>query len=85
MHYVYIIQSKVDNNFYTGETSDLLKRFKEHNQGKNQSTKGRKPFELIYYESYLLKSDAVAREKYLKTSMGKRVIKKQLSNFLKNK
>lgn len=57
-------------------------RFKEHNAGKNFSTAPYRPFKLIYYKSYLLKKDAEAREKYLKTSMGKRVIKKQLKNYL---
>lgn len=84
MYYVYLLESSVDNNFYTGSTSDLKKRLKEHNQGKNLSTKNRKPFKLVFYEAYLLKSDAQAREKYLKTSMGKRVIKKQLKNYLIN-
>ena len=37
---------------------------------------------LIYYEAYLLKLDAESREKYLKTSMGRRVIRKQLANYL---
>lgn len=81
-HYLYILQSGKDNQFYTGVTSDLRKRLKEHNAGKNKSTKYRCPLKLIYYEAYLLKKDAEAREKYLKTSMGKRVLKKQLANFL---
>lgn len=82
MHYLYIIQSEKDKNFYTGTTSDLKRRFKEHNSGKNISTISRRPFKLIYYEAYLLKVDAEAREKYLKTSMGRRVIRKQLANYL---
>jgi len=81
-HYLYILQSQKDKKFYTGITSDLRKRVKEHNSGKNISTSYRRPFKLIYYEAYLFKKDAEAREKYLKTSMGKRVIKKQLANFL---
>ncbi|OGG11816.1 excinuclease ABC subunit C [Candidatus Gottesmanbacteria bacterium RBG_13_45_10] len=82
MYYLYIIHSQKDNNFYTGTTSDLKRRLKEHNQGKNFSTAPRRPFKLIYYEAYLLKEDAEAREKYLKTSMGRRVIRKQLKNYL---
>ncbi len=81
-HYLYILQSLKDGKFYTGITSDLRQRLKEHNSGENTSTSYRKPLKLIYYEAYLLKSDAEAREKYLKTSMGKRVIKKQLANYL---
>lgn len=83
MYYLYILQSEKDGNFYTGTTSDLRRRLKEHNDGKNFSTAPRRPLKLIYYESYLLKEDAEAREKYLKTSMGRRVIRKQLSHFLR--
>lgn len=82
-YYLYILQSLKDGKFYTGITRDLRKRVKEHNSGKNISTKHRRPFRLIYYEAYFLRSDAEARERYLKTSMGKRVLKKQLANFLK--
>lgn len=81
-HYLYILHSQKDGKFYTGVTSDLRKRVEEHNSGKNISTSYRRPLRLIYYESYLLKKDAEAREKYLKTSMGKRVLKKQLSHYM---
>lgn len=82
-YYLYILQSQKDKKFYTGISRDLKRRFREHNSGKNISTSHRRPFKLIYYEAYLLKKDVEVREKYLKTSMGKRVIKKQLNNFLK--
>ena len=81
MYYVYIIQSQKNPKWlYKGSTSDLRRRFREHNSGKNFSTAPYIPLKLIYYEAYLLKSDTKAREKYLKTSMGIRVIKKQLAN-----
>ena len=82
-HYVYILRSFKDGKFYTGVTSDLRKRVKTHDWGMNVSTKYRRPLRLVYYEAYMLEDDAKAREKYLKTSMGKRVLKKQLSHFLK--
>jgi putative endonuclease len=86
MYYVYILQSiRKPDWLYKGSTSDLKKRVPEHNAGKNFSTTPYAPFKLIYYESYLLKSDAEARERFLKTSMGKRVIRKQLANYLASK
>ena len=86
MYYVYILQSSKKKNWlYKGSTSDLKRRVAEHNAGKNFSTAPYAPFQLIYYEAYLLKEDAEARERYLKTSMGMRVIKKQLYNCLKLK
>lgn len=83
MHFLYILHSLKDGNFYTGITSDLERRVKEHEAGKNFSTAPRRPLMLIYYEAYLLKEDAEARERYLKTSMGRRVIRKQLANYIR--
>ena len=82
MHFLYILHSLKDGNFYTGITGNLERRVKEHMAGRNISTSYRQPLKLIYYEAYLLKPDAEAREKYLKTSMGRRVIRKQLSHYL---
>ena len=82
MYYVYVIQSKNDKQFYTGFTRDLQNRFREHNSGGVPSTKKRGPFELIYYEASLNKQDALAREKYLKSGMGKRYLKNRLKRFL---
>jgi putative endonuclease len=81
MYYVYILHSPKKDDFYTGFTADLVKRVAQHNAGKNKSTSYRIPLELIYYEAYLLKGDALAREKYLKTSDGKRDLKRQLKHY----
>jgi len=78
MYYTYLLQSKKDGQWYTGYTKDLQKRFLEHNQGKVESTKRRIPMELIYYEACKNAFDARAREKYLKTGMGKRYLKNRL-------
>ena len=43
----------------------------------------RLPVELIHYEAYALKSDALRREKYLKSSAGKNMLKKQLRDILR--
>lgn len=82
MHYVYVLKSKKDKKMYTGCTNDLRKRFSEHNNGKVPSTKGRGSFELIYFEASLNVEDAFAREKYLKSGMGKRYLKNRLKRFL---
>jgi putative endonuclease len=82
MWYTYLLLSKKDGHFYTGCTVDLRKRFKEHNTGKSLSTKGRGPFKLIYYEACPNKNDAFAKEKYLKSGMGKRYLRNRLKRFL---
>jgi putative endonuclease len=66
MFFVYILQSKKDNQLYIGYTSDLRKRFKEHNLGLSKSTKSRVPFKLAYYEAYASRQDAMKRENNLK-------------------
>lgn len=82
MHYVYVIRSEKDDKHYTGYTTDLRKRFRQHNSGECIPTKNRGPFKLIYYEACWHKYDAVAREKYLKSGMGKRYLKNRLKRFL---
>lgn len=82
MWHVYLLRSLKDKNWYTGCTCNLPKRFEEHNKGKVESTKDRKPFELIYYEACLNEGDAYTREKYLKSGMGKRYLKNRLKKFL---
>lgn len=77
-YYVYILESKKDGFLYTGCTHDLKNRLQEHNNGKVFSTKSRLPIKLIYYEMCLSKKDAYAREKYLKSGMGKRYLKNRL-------
>jgi putative endonuclease len=82
MVYTYVIQSKKDKKWYTGCTRNLQKRFKEHNDNKVLSTRGRGPFELIYYEACINEQDAFGREKYLKSGPGKRYLKNRLKRFL---
>jgi len=82
MYYTYLLKSKTDGGWYTGYTNDLRKRLKEHNAGRTKSTKHRGPFDLIYYEACLNEEDAKAREKYLKSGMGKRYLKNRLKRFL---
>ncbi len=72
----------MDGKFYTGFTSDLKKRLKMHNEGKIESTKLRKPFDLIYYEVCCHKDDALMRERYLKTTYGHRYIRNRLKHHL---
>ena len=60
MYYVYILKNLLDSKVYIGFTEDLRRRIKEH------SSKRNKKFELIYYEAYKAKNDALLREKRLK-------------------
>ncbi len=78
MFYVYVLRSRNDGMLYTGFSADLKKRIAAHNAGKVESTRTRGPFELLYYEASRQQSDALRREKYLKTTYGHRYLKSRL-------
>ena len=82
MFYTYVLKSLESGRFYTGYTNDLRKRFSQHNSGKSSYTKSRGPYRLVYYEVCCSEDDARAREKYLKSGMGKRYINNRLKRFL---
>ena len=84
MYYVYILKSLRDGSFYIGYTSDLKRRFKEHNDGESIFTKSKRPYELIFYEAFIDQKDAESREEYLKSGWGWRSIKKILKNYFGN-
>ena len=69
---VYVLISEKDNSWYIGYTSDIEKRLSYHNSGKTITTNRKKPWNLLYYEVSFDKEDAIAREKYLKSGMGRR-------------
>lgn len=81
MIYVYVLVSGADGMMYTGCTRDLRQRFKMHESGRVPSTAKRLPLKLIYYEACLDESDAFRREKYLKTTYGKRYIRTRCQNY----
>lgn len=82
MFYVYILKSAVCNRLYIGKTTNLKVRFAQHNSGQNTSTKPYRPWEVIFYEAYITKSDADRREKYLKTTQGHQAIHRMLKDYL---
>ncbi|MBI4648928.1 MAG: GIY-YIG nuclease family protein [Bacteroidia bacterium] len=83
MYYVYILQSKMNKQFYIGSTPELKNRLSEHNEGKVQSTAPYIPYELIYFEGYRDKQDALSREKKLKHhGQGFRRLKERLKNSI---
>ena len=75
MYYVYAIKSSVKNYIYVGMTTDIDRRFREHNAGENRSTKAYRPFTLIHKEQFEPRVEARKREKYLKSGVGKEFLK----------
>lgn len=66
MYYVYVLKSTKNGKYYFGSTSDLKKRFYQHNHGYSTYTKTDAPWELVYYEAYCVKSLALKRELKIK-------------------
>lgn len=69
------------NFIYTGYTHNLKKRFCEHNNGEETSTKAYIPFDLIFYEAYRNEKDAERREEYFKTTKGKVTLRLMLKEY----
>ena len=66
MIFVYILNC-VDDTLYTGYTTDLKRRLKEHNNNSGAKyTRGRTPVKLVYFEKFETKSDAMKREIQIK-------------------
>jgi putative endonuclease len=81
MYYVYILLMN-NKKLYKGFSNDLKRRLEEHENGLVKSTRHKRPIKLIYYEVYCLKSDAQRRERFLKTTEGRRLLRQQIRDML---
>jgi putative endonuclease len=83
MYYVYVLFSLKTKSLYTGSTSDLKRRIKEHNskQGGKYSSRN-SPYKLLYYEAFLSKTDALKQEIFYKSGYGRDVLKKKIENSI---
>ncbi len=84
-YYVYILKSKNRDFIYTGYTENLIRRFKEHNNREEHSTKHYTPFDLIHYEAYRNERDAKRREEYFKTTKGKTTLRTMLKEYFEGR
>jgi putative endonuclease len=66
MFFTYILQSEKDSSLYIGQTNNLTDRLLRHNQGRNQYTKTKTPWILIYSKEFETRSQAVQLEMKLK-------------------
>ena len=67
-HFVYIVKCR-DDSLYTGFTRNPTRRVIEHNTSKKgaKSIRGKLPAELVYFEEYNTKSEALKREAEIKS------------------
>ncbi len=78
MYYVYILQSSKSHILYYGYTTDLKKRFHEHNTGRSRFTKPHMPWKLVFYCAFVNEQKAKDFELYLKSGSGKAFVYKRL-------
>ena len=76
---VYILYSRKYDKIYIGFTSNLIARFKSHNElGTKGYTKRYRLWEVIFVDFYKSKREAMSREKYLKSGVGRSWIHEHL-------
>ncbi|MEI8344015.1 MAG: GIY-YIG nuclease family protein [Candidatus Moraniibacteriota bacterium] len=78
--FVYILKSLKDGRFHIGQTNDVASKIKRHNSGRVTATKNRRPLEVIHTEKFATGSEAMQREKYLKSLKSQKYI---LENIIK--
>lgn len=83
MYKVYVLKSLKTKKRYVGYTSKSPDdRLKEHNQSSNKWSRENKPFILLMSEDYVLKTDAIKRERFLKSGKGRKYLDKIFKNNL---
>jgi len=81
-HCVYVLFSEADGKLYIGYTTDPKQRLTDHFNGRNQATAPRRPLRLVYCEYHVSSADALRREKYFKTTAGKKALGLMLRDAL---
>jgi putative endonuclease len=77
MFYSYIIRSLSTGKLYKGSTNNIENRLWAHNAGLSPYTKGRGPWELIYFEAFQTRAEAMKREKFFKSGKGREYLKEK--------
>src|SRR5271170_3118643 len=71
MYFVYVLENTATKRHYTGFTTDLTQRVGQHNSGVTKSTKNRGQWVPLYSEEYTTRSEAMRRERFLKSGQGR--------------
>ena len=71
MYYTYILHSQKSSSYYTGISNDPIRRLAEHNGGFVKSTRSKRPWNLAHIEQFYSRMEALAREKFLKSGVGR--------------
>jgi len=77
---LYVLQSQKNGRYYIGITKDIETRLNQHNRGVGKSTRSNKPWRLVYTEEYNTWSEAIKREKRIKSQKSKSYIENLIRN-----
>ncbi len=72
--FTYILYSDSKDRYYIGSTEDVIIRLGRHNAGATPSTKPGRPWRIVYTEKHSSKTDALARENYIKRMKSRKYI-----------
>jgi len=82
-YYRYVLKSEKDRKLYIGVSKGPVKRLKEHNSGKNKSTKPRRPFVLLYTKEFGSRREACKHEWFVKnTGQGNKSLKAEVAKVV---
>ncbi|MBS4044199.1 MAG: GIY-YIG nuclease family protein [Chitinophagaceae bacterium] len=79
--FIYILQSKKDGSYYVGQTNNLTVRINQHNAGLSKYTSSKRPLDLVYYEIFETRSEAIKREIEIKKKKSRVYIENLILNF----
>ena len=80
-YHVYRLHSKLLDRYYIGSTQDITKRLEKHLSNHKGYTSRAKDWLVVYSESYLTKSEALLRERKIKSWKSKKMIEKLIDKF----
>ena len=80
MYFTYVIRDRTGLR-YTGHTSDLEARLVSHNSGRSRWTKQGSDWKLIHSEVFQTRSEAIIRERWLKSGVGREFINRLLATM----
>ena len=81
MFYTYVLRSRKNQKLYYGYTNNLEKRIVEHDSGKDDFTRHNGPWDLVYFEEFTLKTEALKQERFFKSGKGREYVRGKLNNF----
>ncbi|MBM4127391.1 MAG: GIY-YIG nuclease family protein [Nitrospira sp.] len=80
MYHVYILLNEARTKTYTGVSDDIVNRLREHNEGHVKSSRPYRPYRLIHTEAFSTLSDARKKERFYKSTTGRRRLKDIISS-----